>query len=365
MKYVGVDLTSAFSNQPRSIDVAVIDGESFRPSVSFHQVQWPTAELVVARDTQSLYAMLRGVLAEAEEAVFAIDGPQGLADNGTGRACEFRLGTPGRTPVTPPATHGGGPFQPYIRSSIDLFNALLQTPLSLAGLNGTVLGNATLFEIFPGSEWTVFAGRRLARKASLTGRQQRLALFQHVLRLPQVPLLPTPDQFDALAGAYLVWCTRNRPTAVELVGNAPTIESGELREGYILHATQAPPRAADVTLSSTEPPELVAPAEAVAPPPDEGWADDALLLYLTDYPVVWGSEPEDAWMQPNQNYVCQTLAPHPIHQFTLTYAPTVSGQRGWRCTPTVMQLLRLLNLPSPPGHLGRVNAVTLRVRVVQ
>ena len=127
MKFVGIDLTSAFAATSRPIDIAVIDD---RLNVTFFTVVWPSAEVVIGRDSSFLIQRVLGEVSigPSERIVLAIDGPQGLAIAGnTMRACERILGTPGRTPCTlPPAEEAGVPFQGYIRSSIDLFAGLVR-----------------------------------------------------------------------------------------------------------------------------------------------------------------------------------------------------------------------------------------------
>ena len=76
MKFVGVDLTSAFSAQPRSVDIAVLDDEL---SCSFHEAAWPAAQSVIARDPEALWRMIAMFVSDsAKEQAWAIDGPQGL-----------------------------------------------------------------------------------------------------------------------------------------------------------------------------------------------------------------------------------------------------------------------------------------------
>ena len=56
MKFVGIDLTSAFAASPRPIDIAVLDD---RLNVCFFQVEWPGVEIVKTRDPGFLTRMLR------------------------------------------------------------------------------------------------------------------------------------------------------------------------------------------------------------------------------------------------------------------------------------------------------------------
>jgi Protein of unknown function (DUF429) len=364
MKFVGIDLTSAFAASPRPIDIAVLDD---RLSVRFFTVAWPRAQVVIDRDPSFLTQMLLAQvpLGPRERMVLAVDGPQGLATHGnTMRACERILGTPGRTPSNlPPAEESGAPFQGYIRSSIDLFAGLVGavSPWPLAGLTGVGNVEADLWEVFPGAEWVVLARHRLPLKTTVAGRQARRNLFDALQVAFPTPSLPTADQNDALVGAYLAWCVHNRPSAVELVGVAPGMADGEIREGFILHA--GPTLGTDLPI--TEP--AATPSTSVAdrePEAANDWNDDnASLLMLTDYGVVQGTEPENAWLVPGQNYVVETVPPNAPLRIELVHAATFSGGRGWRAVPTTRNVLAQLGHPTPQ-HLTRQNAVTLRVVVI-
>ncbi len=364
MKFVGIDLTSAFAAWPRPIDIAVLDDWL---NARFLEVAWPKAEAVIGRDPSFLTQMLLAQVpvGPSERIVVAIDGPQGLAAVGnTMRFCERILGTPGRTPsILPPAEESGVPFQGYIRSSVDLFAGLLGAapPWLLVGLNGVGNIQADLWEVFPGAEWVVLAKRQLPSKTTAEGRQARRNLFE-VLRVAfPTQALPTPDQNDALVGAYLAWCVHNRPSSVELVGVAPRTANGEIREGFILHAGPT----LGVNLPVTE--LAVTPSMSVAESPPEvanDWNDDrACLLMLTDCGVVHGTEPENAWLVPGQNYTVETVPPHAPLRIQLAHAATFSGGRGWRAVPTTRNILAQLGYPRPQ-HLTRHNAVTLRVVVI-
>jgi len=367
MKFVGIDLTSAFAAAPRPIDIAVLDDFL---NARFFAVAWPPAEVVISRDstflTQTLLAQVP--LGSGERVVLAVDGPQGLATAGnTMRACERTLGTPGRTPSElPPPQEAGVPFQGYIRSSIDLFAALVGADPSwpLAGLAGVAALDAGLWEVFPGAEWVVLAGRCLRSKTTEAGRRERQRLFNAAGVIFPTTALPTADQNDALVGAYMAWCVHHRPGSVELVGVAPTVDGG-IREGVILHAGPA----LRIDLSAGE-----SPTAPTAPDSQAGqghqatqandWNDDrACFLMLTDYGLVHGTELENAWLVAGQNYVLETVPPDRRLHIRLEHAPTFSGGRGWRAQPTVRAMLGQLGHPPPP-HLCRQNALTLRVVVV-
>ncbi len=363
MKFVGIDLTSAFAKSLRPIDVAVLDDQL---NVNFFTVAWAGAEAVIGRNasflTQTLLAQIP--VGQSERIVVAMDGPQGLAAVGNAmRACERILGTPGRTPSTlPPAEETGAPFQGYIRSSVDLFAGLVAATPSwpLAGLSGVGNLDAGLWEVFPGAEWVVLAKRRLPLKTTALGREERRNLFEALQVTFPTQALPTADQNDALVGAYLAWCVHNRPSSLELVGVAPYAADGEIREGFILHAG----RALGVNVPATEP-TVVTSTSVAASPPDiaNDWNDDQVsLLMLTDYGAVHGTEPENGWLVPGQNYTVETVPPHAPLRIQLDHSATFSGGRGWRAIPTTHRILVRLGYLTPQ-YLTRQNAVTLRVVV--
>lgn len=222
------------------------------------------------------------------------------------------------------------------------------------------MGNvqAGLWEVFPGAEWVVLAKRQLPLKATGAGRQARRNLFEALQVAFPTQSLPTADQNDALVGAYLAWCVHNRPSSVELVGVAPSMADGEIREGFILHAGPNLGINLPVTEAAVTPSTSIADRE---PEAANDWNDDhACLLMLTDYGVVHGTEPENAWLVPGHNYTLETVPPHmPLH-IQLVHAATFSGGRGWRAVPTTRNVLAQLG-HSTPQHLTRQNAVTLRV----
>jgi hypothetical protein len=365
MLFVGVDLTSAFARRPRAIDIAILDDDL---NCRFTQAAWPDPALVTGRDSVTLRRMLSTPIGDEASQVWAIDGPQGLAAAGQKmRHCERVLGTPGKTPdVLPVAAPGGRPFGDYIRSSVDFFAALLasQPALQLAGLGGTNVINATLYEIFPGSEWTVLAGRRLPHKTSSAGRATRRTLMSG-LGIRGLPTLPTADENDALVGAYLAWCTRHAPGVIDLQGLAPIHSGGELREGYILHATKALESRAVMPVDTTQAEERdLAPESAHAEATQDDWPScECLVLKLTDYGLVHGTCPENRWLDVGVDYTCETIAPDAPERFRLTHALTFAGGRGWTAEPKIKALLTKLGY-STPLHLGEHNAVTLRVKLM-
>ena len=370
MTYVSLDLTSAFARVPRSIDIAVLRGEH----LLFSQMNWPAPNVVTQRDgSQMLQSILQAAgIAEGEAILLALDGPQGLSEPGqTMRACERALGTNGHAPDQLPPPVEGGPVHMggYLRSSLDLFGALADLPtLSLAGLDANEPMNANLFEIYPGADWTVLAGKRLDKKTTDMGRRVRREILEAAgLAFPKGLTLPTADQNDAAVGAYLLKCGHEDPTRVRLVGVTPRYDLTQLREGLILHANAAVagftrnvmPEGPDIDAKADEAPAIVEPSPAITSC-DEWNADDGRpRLYFSDNAMVWGTRPENGWLVAGRNYDCQAVGMNGIVNFALTFAPTVSAP-AWCVAPSIQSLLRQLGL-TPPPHLRNGTGISVPI----
>lgn len=348
MRFVGVDLTSAFARRPRPIDVAILDDGLH---VTFSSMTWPSPADVTGRNVKALQAMLAaGVPGSHEDVVWAIDGPQGLALSGRPmRSCERQLGTPGRTPHVLPPHESRAPFQGYIRASVDLFAVMLANAfgLRLAGSGGSTAANATLFEVFPGAEWSVLAGRRVPGKATREGREQRRQLLEH-LGVNGLPACPMADQNDALVGAYLAWCTRREPDRVALVGLPPVLAPpADLCEGHILHATSAARVTgwSPVTVDGRSPSAQEGRARLPSVPIEEvgeDWAGDVLELKFTDTGLVHGQEPENAWLVAGHDYSVEIQQPYRNLEVRLTWSRRFAGGLGWKVEPSVRRLISRL-----------------------
>jgi len=88
---------------------------------------------------------------------------------------------------------------------------------------------------------------------------------------------------------------------------------------------------------------------------------DLFHLMLTDYNVVHGTEPENAWLTPGADYVLQTAPPDKRVRLNLTHSATFPGGRGWRASPSIKAVLRRLGYPTPT-RLVRANATILVVK---
>jgi hypothetical protein len=280
------------------------------------------------------------------------------------RTCERELGTNGHTPdhLPPPAENAGCHMGGYLRSSIDLFAALADVNgLTLCGLDPNLTLAANLFEIFPGAEWTVLARRRLVTKTTDEGRSQRRLLLEAAgVKYPTNITLPSADQNDAAVGAYLLRCCDVAQNRIRLVGASPRHDGQNLREGLILHAREPIDNfVLPITADGLEPTEL--PNQATIQDLPQDWTDQPLAtLLLKDYGLVWGNEPENAWLQPQKDYACTAIHDGNQVEFQLTYTPDVTAAHAWRAAPTVRNILLGLGFPTPP-HLTRQIAVAIQV----
>lgn len=227
---MGWDLSDPFSRRPRPVDVAVVDS---RERVHFEERYWPRVERGGVLEAEALAA---GFPLGSEDVV-VVDGPQALARSGAQvREAERMLRAPGRTPDVLPEP--GRPFCGFVRGSVLLFAALRGLGgLKLLDVDTPDLGEARLFEAFPGATWRRLAVEKLAKKDSPTGRTRRRELLEDAgLRFPAGEL-PTHDQLDAALCAWLGWLTRTRPERVHAVGTPLWVDSEDrLREGRILDA---------------------------------------------------------------------------------------------------------------------------------
>ncbi|MFP2904292.1 DUF429 domain-containing protein [Pyxidicoccus sp. 3LFB2] len=228
MRFVGWDLTDPFSRACRPVDVAAVDS---RGRVRFSERRWP----VPSRDGGfEAAALVEAFPVEAEDVV-VVDGPQALARPGASvRESERLLRAPGRTPDVLPEP--GRPFAGFVRGSVLLFAGLrARGGLSMLDVDTAALGEARLFEAFPGATWRALAVEKLGAKASREGRERRRAVLEaRGLSFPSGEL-PSHDQLDAAVCAWLGWLTRKAPEQVVAVGAPLTVDSrGWLREGRIL-----------------------------------------------------------------------------------------------------------------------------------
>lgn len=228
VRFTGWDLTDPYSRACRPVDVATVDS---RGRVRFSEVRWPAPSRDGGFDPVALWAAFP---VEVEDVV-VVDGPQALARPGASvREAERLLRAPGRTPDVLPVP--GRPFAGFVRGSVLLFAGLRAGGgLPMLDVDTASVGEARLFEAFPGATWRALAVEKLGAKASREGRERRRAVLEaRGLHFPGGEL-PTHDQLDAAVCAWLGWLTRKAPEQVATVGAPLTVDAhGWLREGRIL-----------------------------------------------------------------------------------------------------------------------------------
>jgi predicted nuclease with RNAse H fold len=224
------------------VDAAAVDS---RGRVRFSEVRWPAPSRGFGFEPG---ALVEAFTVEAGDVV-VVDGPQALARPGaTVRESERLLRAPGRTPDVLPEP--GRPFSGFVRGSVLLFAALrARGGLPLLDVDAASVGEARLFEAFPGALWRTLAVEKLGAKASREGRERRRPVLEaRGLRFPSGEL-PTHDQLDAAVCAWLGWMTRKALEQVVAVGAPLTVDAqGWLREGRILDVRESAAGTLDAVL---------------------------------------------------------------------------------------------------------------------
>jgi len=224
--YLGVDLTDRYATQPRAIDVCGLSSNrNGTLDANFWQWYWPENAALPLDAAAIIPQILQA------EAVM-IDGPQGLAAIGqTRRECERITEAAGQTPDYLPEA-GQFPFAGYIRSSIELFQALANQNLPI-GRQGVTTG---VWEVYPGNCWARLAGQWLPNKSTQIGRECRKRILE-TCGVQGLPELPTHDQNDACLAALIAAAANGQVQGLttELVGNDLIVEeNGHLREGQMV-----------------------------------------------------------------------------------------------------------------------------------
>lgn len=230
-RYLGVDLSSRYSRQPRANDVCglqVLDNGT----LSVHCWQWYWDGVDQELDASPLAEELRAAR------YVMVDGPHGLARSGhTIRASERLCRAAGKTPdATPP---GDQPYAAFIRSSLELFQVLRQTGYAISPPRLS----PGIYEYYPGAAWQRLSQTRLPKKTLRAGRQARLQLLQQFGLIWEPQRLPTHDQNDACLGALLGAAAHGASPhlTVEAIGPHTQLDvNGVMREGPIIMPCRVP-----------------------------------------------------------------------------------------------------------------------------
>ena len=220
--FIGIDLSDPLAKQKRSCTRAILTSKL---TLSFDE--WPYdlsgSKIVPEEISKSPH-------------VLAIDGPQGLAsDPRQGmRLSERLLHTAGKSPYELPSS--GRPYSGFVYGSVKLFYSLSTSHnFNLYGLKGLERDKANLIEVYPGSAWPIFSGRKLKNKRLLEGRRERYQiLLERGLRFEPRYEPPSHDQLDAALAAYIAYlfkCGKTQDFGEEAFEDA---SFAVLREGFIV-----------------------------------------------------------------------------------------------------------------------------------
>lgn len=218
--FIGVDLADRYSRSPRPNDVCILTGSPGAFFVRFDRFSWSRESL----NEKAVLDYLRNA-----RAVY-IDGPQGRAEHGrTRRDSERLVRAPGPTPETLPAL--SRPFAGFVRSSVELFDALWKAGARIENdsLNG-------LQEVYPGGIWAALL-KGIDKKGTASGRLQREAILAELgVLLPDRKL--TDDQRDAAIAAVLAAAANGLVDGLDVVDRGEPArwdsDAGFIREGRIL-----------------------------------------------------------------------------------------------------------------------------------
>ena len=223
--YLGIDLTDRYAKTPRPIDVCGLRPESTGGCVvDFWQWTWDDdpSPLDVVPLTNELAP---GVLA-------LIDGPMALAvPPNAVRECERIARAVGRTGSVLPDSSARVPFAGFIRSSIDLFDALDAAGIPLLSSADPELGRAG--EVYPGDLWAHLV-RSLAKKTTRAGWEGRKTILGCLgVRFGNALKPGNHDRLDACIGAVVAAALRGAIPGLSAspVGVPLARADGILREG--------------------------------------------------------------------------------------------------------------------------------------
>lgn len=230
MPVVSVDL--AYRDY-RDVGVVVLTQSTARIAIERIPVQ-----LGGAPNPEALAAFLVQLAARRGASLLLLDGPQGWKDPANGlihsRVCERVLNTPAKTGL--PGSVKPANYTPFVSFSIRVFDALADLGWSRFSCAKASV-DRTCVESFPFSAWRALGIPSLPSKA----KARRQALSDRVASLRSLfPLdhldSPTHDELQALvSGLAGLALERGEISSVAVVGTAPFLLDGSVREGYIVN----------------------------------------------------------------------------------------------------------------------------------
>ena len=220
--FIGVDLADPTVEDPRPVDIAVLDLD----------LKCTFSSWIYREDGAGIIPDI----ALGRSFIMAIDGPQGLAGDKQAKARESEriVNAPGKCAYELPSE--GSPYAGLISGSVALFYRLISSGsrFRLLGLDSNVQGEPNLMEVYPGGVWRTLTQTQLSSKRTSSGRQQRSGILRSLgLDIPQ-ELTPSADQLDAALCAWIGY--QFYVGAADAEGLPPSLdeEYGVIREGFVV-----------------------------------------------------------------------------------------------------------------------------------
>lgn len=231
MPVVSIDL--AFKRYA-DIGVAILNSIDGIIYSHFHKISLPGSPEV------SLLANYLCVLcADNNATVLIIDGPQAWKDPGNGlehsRICERKLNTQAKTGL--PGSVKPANFTPFVKFSIDLFEAMVSLGWKLfEGITKSPPPN-TLIESYPRSAWSFVGISPLPskKKAKQVDIDERFDSLKYLFRI-ECSGKPNHDELQALiAGLAGISIESGMENTIKIHGETPRLIDGYRREGFIVN----------------------------------------------------------------------------------------------------------------------------------
>lgn len=236
MPVVSVDL--AYRDH-RDIGVVVLEQSATRI-----KVDRVPARMEGVPDPEALAEFLAELCVQRGASVLLLDGPQGWKDPANGlahsRVCERALNTPAKTGL--PGSVKPANYEPFVSFSIHVFDALAELGWPRFSCADASVSR-TCVESFPFSAWRAIGIPPLPSKAKTRPPvlADRVAALRGIFPLELIGL-PTHDELQALvSGLAGLALERGEISSVVVVGIAPFLLDGSVREGYIVNPLALPP----------------------------------------------------------------------------------------------------------------------------
>jgi hypothetical protein len=231
MPVISVDL--AFKRYS-DIGIAILNHVGSTIHSQFHKISLPGSP-----EVGLLTDYLCVLCADNNAAVLIIDGPQAWKDPDNGlehsRICERQLNTQAKTGL--PGYVKPANFTPFVRFSIDLFDALISRGWRLFESITMSPPPNTVIESYPRSAWSSLGisplpSKKKARQFDIDGRFDSL---KNQFRI-ECSGKPNHDELQALvAGLAGIAIESGMENAIKIYGEPPKLIDGYRREGFIVN----------------------------------------------------------------------------------------------------------------------------------